>query len=336
MKHWFIFSIFLTVLLQCGAYQNKDLSNCDTIDNIPGPEDIDIQKGREERLIISSQDRRSFDPEGEALNRGAIYYVPLKGRYVPYEFELEQRDDYPFHPHGIHVTKHGSRDYLYVVNHATSRQHSVELFEIKQNSLYFLFRFRSFLLTSPNDVVGISRDEFYVTNDRGSSGSTGQWFETYLTLSLANVVHFRGGYWKVVANDMSFANGIQIDSSEQRIYVTATGDEEVVEFERTNTGLKKNREFYVPGGVDNLMWESDSLLTVTTHPSLFDFLRHKNDANVKSPTEIYRLNVNTGSYQKVYGNDGTQLSAGSVGVPVRGKIFIGQVFEPRVLYCNYP
>lgn len=330
-----IFPFLIAIFASCSEFQEVKLRNCDRIENIPGPEDIDIQSGRDYRLIVSSQDRRKMDPEGEALERGAIYYIPLKGRYIAYEFSIENRDDYPFHPHGIHVSRQANRDYLYVVNHGTSRQHSVELFEIKENALYFLARYRSFLLTSPNDVVGLGRDEFYVTNDRGASTSIGRWLETYLRLDYANVVHYRFGYWNVVANDMSLANGIQISDSKNYIYVAATGDEIVYEYERLENSLRLNRALEVPGGVDNLVWESNSELTVTSHPDILQFLRHANSSDIQSPTEIYRLNIQSGKYQKVYADSGGQISAGSVGVPARGKIFIGQVFEPRIVYCDY-
>ena len=69
------------------------------------------------------------------------------------------------------------------------------------------------MLISPNDIVLISEDEFYVTNDHGSKKMRGKLIEDYLQLSRSNVLHYDGQKFKIVVSNLQYANGVNINKS---------------------------------------------------------------------------------------------------------------------------
>ena len=64
------------MLLACGTFEPVALPDCRLTRGLPGPEDLDLDE-ENSRLIVSSQERRETDPNGEFLRMGAIYAVPV-------------------------------------------------------------------------------------------------------------------------------------------------------------------------------------------------------------------------------------------------------------------
>eukprot|EP01126_Amoeba_proteus_P004421 TRINITY_DN11478_c0_g1_i20.p1 TRINITY_DN11478_c0_g1~~TRINITY_DN11478_c0_g1_i20.p1 ORF type:complete len:227 (+),score=27.79 TRINITY_DN11478_c0_g1_i20:328-1008(+) len=75
-----------------------------------------------------------------------------------------------FHPHGLGIWKDGEGDRLFVVNHAYSKggEH-IDVFDLNENDSTVVLRyvshvgFNSCCMGTVNDVVPVSRNEFYVT-----------------------------------------------------------------------------------------------------------------------------------------------------------------------------
>ncbi|MBL8021529.1 MAG: hypothetical protein JNM27_17800, partial [Leptospirales bacterium] len=94
---------------------------------MPGPEDFDIDLlARPARLIVSSQERRLTDPNGEFSEVGTIFQVPFTREAVqaPIPMPIVEREGVPFHPHGLHVVVSGGITLRYALNPATHASHS--------------------------------------------------------------------------------------------------------------------------------------------------------------------------------------------------------------------
>ena len=329
------------LLLTCSSFQTKAIRGCRLIQGIPGPEDFAIDEmNGSPRLLVSSQERRLRDAKGEMRYSGAIFAVDLKGAksLVPYKLGFRNRDDYPFHPHGIYLQKRGSSSFLYVINHALTTQHSIEKYRVGRMELYFLERYRSELLVHPNDLVVSRQGDLYVTNDHLSSGFWA-FVGDALRLGNSNVVHRnpQTGRWSLAASGINFANGVELD--DKHLYVAALLEKSIHVYRRDPRSGRTGdllREIEVGSGVDNLMWERPGVLITAAHPALFAFLDHVDSSENHSPSEIYRIELSRERVQRIYADDGTQIDAASTGQIFRGRLYISGVFDPEILVCPAP
>ena len=193
-------------------------------------------------------------------------------------------------------------------------------------------------LISPNDVVAVGKEQFYVTNDHGSRTPFGVTLENYLMLPRANVLYFDGNVFKEAANNLVFANGIAVSPDGNRIYVAETTARRIQTFTRDLFSGKLTQEatFDLPSGPDNIDVDEKGDLWVATHTKLFGVVAYASDPSKPSPSEIFRLPVKNGEPQearRVYADLGKQIGAASVGAVADGHLFIGSIFDPKILDC---
>lgn len=312
---------------------------------VPGPEDFALDDvtygGRRPRLIVSSQERRSTDPNGEFLEPGFIYSVPLSrnGEFeTPERMSFVNRDDYPFHPHGLSLVEGPEGLELYVINHALKQSHSIEVFRVRRDELVFVRRLRSKLLVSPNDLVALPDGMLYISNDRLGAGVSAALCD-YFAFGCGNVVHYSPAenLWRVAATDISFANGVEVRGD--RLYVAGTMDQGIHVYQRdafTGRVGAKTAFYDIGSGVDNLIWENDNQVLVAAHPDIFAFLDHVGDADNHSPSEVYRVDALTGRSQRIFADDGRLIDASATALMYAGRLFVTQVFDPELVSCALP
>jgi len=193
-------------------------------------------------------------------------------------------------------------------------------------------------LISPNDVVAVGKEQFYVTNDHGSRTPFGTTLENDLMLPRADVLYFDGNVFKEVANNLVFANGIAASPDGNRIYVAETTAHRIQTFTRDLFSGKLTQEamLTMPSGPDNIDVDEKGDLWVAAHPKLFGVVAYHGDPSKPSPSEIFRLPVKNGAPQearRVYADLGKHIGAASVGAVAGGHLFIGSIFDPKILDC---
>ncbi len=320
----------------CASFEPLPMKDCRTVSGVIGPEDFVLDKtGSSTRLIVSSQARR----DGAAFKvPGGMFSIPVTadGLGAPSALPLANRDKAPFHPHGIAMAGNGENKRLYVINHAASNDHSIEIFRVEPGRLVFEKRLRDDLLVSPNDLAALPDGQLYVSNDHGYRGFLG-FIEDLTGAGWANVVHYRAGKWTRVAEGISFANGVEVNKQGDRLYVAGTRDDGIHVFPRdpATGAISKRIAFWdVPSGVDNLMWENETTLNVAAHPSLFAFLRHAGNKDKRSPSEVFRVDVKTGKAQRIFGDDGRVMDASATALVHAGRMIITGVFDPELVSCR--
>ena len=333
---------------------------CVSIDGLHGAEDlvIDVHMNR---LYISADHRRA-QLRG-VRQRGQIFMIDLKAPHsTPKSLPLLDEDHQPiseqFHPHGIDIIYEHGKTWLWVVNHHTGlsgafkgssapdefEAHSLDLFEVHHSapSTIQLIRrkqLKSPLLTSPNDLVGVSTDEVYVTNDHGSVHPIGRAFEALTRRSWGGVVHFNRGLWKTTQASIAFANGIEITPNQDAVIVSSSNGDGLTVFKRNSRGaLTFESRIPIAGALDNLFWDQHETLWVTLHPRPLRFLLHALSPYFDSPTEVISLPLHDsplsfGPSQTRLGL-GLPISGGSVSVVDDQTLWIGSVFESFILRCS--
>jgi len=329
---------FVNLLWSAGQFKTIEPhfdGTCKQILGLTGAEDITIHP-KTGVAYISTCDRRAV-AAGKA-GMGGIYAYNLNAPDSVL-FNLTSNMGEDFQPHGIslYVDSNG-KDFLFAINHAKGR-HTVEVFELIGILLYHTKTISDPMLVSPNDLVAVGPNSFYVSNDHGNASGIMRVMEDYLKLPLSNVVYYDGSRFSEVASGIKYANGINVSSDGKTLYLcSVTGlSLHLYDRELSSGRLHLREKIKLNTGVDNIEMDSSGGLWIGAHPRLLDFVAHASDPSRLSPSQILYLSPkSSGGFDitEVYLNKGDELSASSVAA-VRGKrMLIGGVFDPKFLDCQ--
>ncbi len=220
------------------------------------------------------------------------------------------------------------------INHVEGK-HSVESFLLEGKKLTHLKTIKGTNLISPNDLVMMSSEAFYYTNDHGNTSGFGVFGENYLGVKASNVGYFDGNSFRIVAEDIGYANGIQYDFEKNLLYVAASRGFLVRVFDVLLTGdLNLIEDIEVGTGVDNIELDETGKLWIGCHPNLMAFAGYASGENAIAPSEVITIEYNQGEksvIESVWTDTGDTMSASSVAVPFGDFLFIGNVFDQKML-----
>ena len=155
--------------------------------NIVGAEDIIVIR-KDSFAIISSTPRGKSQKEMQ--EQGGLYMIDLTSDdYTP--IHLTKNFDKPFAPHGISLYKKGSAYAIAAISHTKSGE-SIEFFELIGDQLTYQKTVKNELIFSPNDLVLLDTNRFYVTNDHKYKKGFGRLAEDYIGLAIYNVIYCHG------------------------------------------------------------------------------------------------------------------------------------------------
>ncbi len=328
---------------------------CTRVDGVVGAEDITIDP-ETGMAYISAMDRRTLMATGE--HKGGIYIYRPGSFATPIKFETDLNG--PFHPHGIDLWKasddddsggSNARDRIFVVTHplvlgegdeTPTAISQIDIFEIDGDKLVHVRAVNSVEPISLNDVAAAGPDSFYASIDQGSVTPLGRTLELYARLARAGVMYGRGEFMSRVADDMVYANGVQVSDDGKTLYVAETTGKRLSSFNISSIDgrLSPAAEIDINSGLDNIEIDAGGDLWVVGHPKTFDFLAHAGDAANRSPSQVFKVRWENGALtaSEVYLNDGDPISGASVAAPASSssgdRLLIGSVFEPFILDCS--
>jgi len=187
---------------------------CDPVEGVFSSDDITIDQ-ETGTAYISSTDRRAH-MRGQPGRQGAVYAFDLKVNN-PKLVKLTAAFEQEFHPHGIGLYRgKGGKMSLFVVNHR-SYDHYIEIFDFKKGKLVHRESIEDDLMNSPNDVIPVGPDSFYVTNDHKSTSGFGRMLEEYLPMAGSYVLYYDGSEFQKVAAGLAYANGINVNKKRKTI-----------------------------------------------------------------------------------------------------------------------
>jgi arylesterase / paraoxonase len=314
---------------------------CRALAGVVGAEDMEADRAHG-LLFVSATDRRATSAKPSTTD--GLYTLSLADPGAG--FTKLAGAPHVFHPHGIGLF-HGADGSLtlMVVNHLSPTEHAIDIFDVKvANGIATMTQtgdIESDKLISPNDVLAVGKSQFYVTNDHGSRSDLGKTLENYLMLPRADVLYFDGSVFREVASHLVFANGIAASPDGAHVYVAESTARRVETFGRDlfSGGLALQNTFEMPSGPDNIDVDPQGNLWVAAHPKMFALVAYATDPSKPSPSEVFGLPVAGGipqSARPVYVDLGRQIGAASVAVPVDRDLFIGSIFDPKILDCRSP
>lgn len=328
----------LNAVWQSGSFktiENTFNGSSQKIDNVVGVEDITIDQTTG-IAFLSSDDRWAKILKNQPI-KGAIYTLNLNDS-IPHPLSMMAHliiED--FHPHGISLfqTPEGKK-MLFVVNHKQS-ENTIEIFEYKNDTLIHQKTVSDPLLVSPNDVVGVGENAFYCTNDHNEKASRWRSIKDLMTIGTGNVCYFDGQKMhETGVKGIKYANGINKSADGKRLYLASTSGKKILFYNRdiTTGKLTQYVEWDANTGVDNIEIDAEDNLWVGCHPQMLKFISHAKDESKWSPSEIIKISLlsNGQMEQKtIYLNDGSEISASSVGAVYKNKLLIGPVFQNHIV-----
>lgn len=297
---------------------------------LKGAEDITISQ-IDSFALISSTNRIVYPPEAE--EEGGLYLIDLKSKgYEP--ISLTDSFNKPFAPHGISFFKKDSTYRVMAVNH-TPQGHSIEVFELEDQNLKHIKTLKHASMISPNDLVMLDENRFYFTNDHGYVKGIGKLLEEYGGLAVSNVVYFDGVDYKEVAKNIAYANGINFDRKRNLVFVASPRKFLLkVYHKNADHSLTFIEDIPCGTGVDNIELDKEGNLWIGAHPSLLRFQAYSEGKKETAPSEIIKITYKgTSDYivEKIYVEDGTEMSGSTVAAVFDNLIFAGNVMDDDFL-----
>ena len=329
-----LFIVFIAnILISTGVFrtiENKFEGKIIKKIALPGAEDITVSLV-DSFALISSTNRKQYPPKED--ERGGLYLMDLiSGDYntIPLTSEFPEA----FAPHGISMIKTGSATTVMAVNH-TQSGHSIEVFTLHDKQLTSERSLTHNSMVSPNDIVLVGENRFYFTNDHKYTHGIGRLFEDYAGLSLSNVVYFDGENYQEVANGIAYANGINVDTKRNLLYVASPRKFLVKIYSMNNNGTLNFIEDIPCGtGVDNIELDTNGKLWIGGHPNLLRFAAYAKGKKETSPSEIITIDyhgLNDYIIEQIYLDDGSGMSSSSVAAPFGELIITGNVKDDHFL-----
>ncbi|GBC06788.1 hypothetical protein RclHR1_07040011 [Rhizophagus clarus] len=329
-------AIILTILALIIALSYTWISEVITIAGIFRPDikpydggKCRVIKGVEtcEDILIHHRTGHAFMACGNATIRSNVFYPPINLltnttqliRETPYIYDINNdkliplelknfppEEDFLLCGMGIYEDEKNEPNKLYVffANHKKSGS-VIEIFEhiLNTNELVHLSTVKHDLIITPNDVVPVSKDEFYVTNDHSTEFY--RLFDDIIRRPWGNVVFHSSitNTTEIVADGLSYPNGITSNWDNSKIYVgTSTGGEVMIYDRKSNNKLHLSDRLFVGLSVDNLSVDEQTgeIYCAATQKPLAAFAYMIDRTSPPQPAAVIKISNNTAE-DKFYG-----------------------------------
>lgn len=325
----------LNTFNQFREVENRFDGACSPVSGVDGPEDIETTPTLG-RAFLSTLDRRA-GPDA----RGAIFAV-LTDDPLDSENWRDRTGGVPaaFRPLGLDYFENGDVRRLFVVNEAKK---SVEIFEVQTNGdLSHLGSVAEKRMTSPNDVVAVGPDSFYVTNDadpgRGSLLGRLQFISRSTS---GKVLFFDGATARIAAEGLRFANGVELNARKTRLYVAETSGQALRIYDRDpQTSLLTLAKIEpLPAAPDNLNLAWDGSIWIGAQPKPLILPLVERDPTLRAPSSVLRYDDKDGvasPMTEIFSDSGDLISTATVAAVSGSRLLIGSLLDDRYLVCNLP
>ena len=312
---------------------------CVKVHGMPGPEDVALNRSKK-WLYVSSHNRRHAEENGKLF---ALDLSKPDAELKPVALNLQ----YPphFKPHGMSLVElSGGKERLYVISHplqdGESEMHTIEVFEGAGLNFTHVQTLKSPLLVSPNDLHATPDGRVFVSNDHAVAKGFKRAWDNLMRNKTSRLTYYDGKAWSFIGRPVAFGNGVLVkkEGDKEYLYRSAFFENAVVKYEivKSDQGLTELQEvarINVEHGPDNLELDEQGNMLVAVHPSLFRFLMHATSAPQKSPSQVMKINLANQQVEKIYVDDGGEISAASTAVVQDKRLIISQVFEDFLLVC---
>jgi arylesterase/paraoxonase len=305
----------------------------------------DIQIDRERGLAyLSVLDRASLE-RGAAAD-GSVMLLDLN-LAVPAPRAALAFDPQNFRPHGLSLLKKpGMAARLFAISRGTDGIQTVEIAEQASDGAFVPKEsVRSPAFVHPNALVAVGPRQFYLVNDRAGAGEYTRLVDLLFRRTTATLVYYDGDSALVLDSRLQFPAGIALSPDGTHLYVgeALAGQMRVYRRDTTAGTLSLEEVVSLDTAPDNLNVDDDGVVWIAAHPKLLKFIEHLRHPEKRAPTQVLRFDPREPTpapgaldtrLTQVYGDEGSQITAGSVAAHWRDEFLVGAVLEPKVLVCK--
>jgi arylesterase/paraoxonase len=333
-------AVSLFLLYRGGAFKQIEPhfdGTCETLALDGSAEDIQVDRDRG-FAYLSLIDRKSLVSGAGA--QGIIGRVDLNKRPLAVDSALVTQPDH-FRPHGmsLYIDANGQRS-LFVINHPVNRgtdPESVELFrESSPGSFEHIETFGSDLINAPNDLAAVGPRQFYVANDAVAGGGWKAGAQQF-GFGFSTLVFVDGDSAQIAAADIASGGGINVSADGNRLYVAETSGQRIRVLARDPSGELTNLGSVAIGtSPDNIDVADDGSLWVGAHANTLKLIQHF-IKGTPAPSQVVRVQLSNDTdadIEEIYLNDGSEISASSVGATYREMLLIGSITDRKLLVCT--
>lgn len=312
---------------------------CEPLD-LPGSGE-DIQVDRERGFAYVSLLDRQQVIKGKTVE-GTIVRLDLNASPLTPVPAIDSTPPH-FHPHGLSLyIEPGGLRHLFVINHPARRGVDPEMVEhfveMAPGKFALAETLRDPRMNSPNDLVAVGPRQFYVANDKATGGRLRAILQQ-LGFGSSPLVYFDGSEARIVAADIASGGGINTSADHQFIYVSETAGRRVRVLQRRNDhgSVVEIGRIALETAPDNIDVAADGSLWVTGHANTLALIRHFISGS-PAPSQTWRVEVDESGLargvEERYLDDGTNISAGSVGATYGRMLLVGSITAKRIMVCT--
>lgn len=248
-----------------------------------------------------------------------------------------------FRPDGMSLYRAGDgSERLFVISHPPAAANVIEVFEQSPTGAFTPVRsIVDPLLVSPNAIVAVGPNQFYVANDSGAGSAFGRALEMLFHRGHSTLLFFDGDHFRVIDSGIESGSGMAMSLDGTKIYVSERGAARLRVYARkpASGDLALTETIELGSAPDNINVAGDGSVWIAAHAVVPALLRNLRDANKPAPTQVFRLLPGMQGPERlkeIYLNGGEQLSAGSVAAAFGGEMLLGSITDHRLLRCRVP
>jgi hypothetical protein len=348
-----IFSLILIILLvsllmlqRMGIFKtitNNTPDVCESFKMNGSAEDIEIDYTRG-IAYLSIQDREALI-KGEST-QGFIGKIDLNKKPYKLVSALTKQPEH-LRPHGLSLyIDNEDKRHLAIINHPKNRGEEpevIDLFSETNNGMFDFVRSVSDpLFQSPNDVLLVDKEKFYVGNDKGGV-STLDKIQEQLGRPMSTVVYFDGKSAKIAMDNLSSVSGINLSPDRLTVYASETNAKRMALLKRNliDGSLVKVDTIKLSGSPDNINVLKDGSLVVANIPKVWALIQHfialQNNEYKPAPSQVIKIDFDdrgNHTVKELFMSDGNDMSTTSVGVIWSDKLFMGSIDDKQMYICE--
>ena len=219
----------------------------------------------------------------------------------------------------------------------------IDLFIETSNGLFDFVRSVSDpLFQSPNDVLLVEKEKFYVGNDKGGV-STADKIQEQMGRPMSTVVFYDGKSANIAIKNLSSVSGINLSLDQRTVYASETNAKRMAVLKRNlmDGSLEKIKTVKLTGSPDNINVSEDGSLVVANIPKVLALIQHfialQNNEYKPAPSQVVRIDFDEeGNHRskELFMSDGYDMSTTSVGAIWSNKLFMGSIDDKQMYVCE--
>lgn len=307
------------------------LGSCKILTGVPGVADIASANGV---TFVSVSSARGPHPQD------GIYVVSPAGKMT--RLSGAPKD---FHPRGIGIFRSpdGSGIFLMAVNRHNTGRFSIDSFEVTNPktspALMAQGTVGGGLLTDPQDVAPLGPGTFYVSNGSAKERLV-RWLASWGVMPGSNILYFNGMTFRAVVEGVYGARGLAMTPDGAHVLVAGLTTRSLTALRRDifTGNLTEAGSLTLPAAPDKISLDGAGEAWVAGHANLLHWRKFAADTHARAPSQIFRVSLSGGVPQEatqVYGDDGKQIAAASVGAASGKRLLIGSSLDSKLLDCAY-